>query len=127
MNHCRALAVAAGLTLVAGACGSPSSSETATTVAEAPGPDEPRDASPSTATDEPIDESMEEPALPDGDAVEPAAGDDAPPTEAAEPAAAVDSVLPDVDVVDLATGETVNLASFAPADRPILLWFWAPH
>lgn len=35
--------------------------------------------------------------------------------------------LPDVNVVDLATGEEVNLASFAPTDNPIVLWFWAPH
>lgn len=35
--------------------------------------------------------------------------------------------LPSVEVVDLATGDTVLLSSFAPADRPIVLWFWAPH
>lgn len=36
------------------------------------------------------------------------------------------SDLPDVTVVDLAGGE-FRLASLAPSDRPIVLWFWAPH
>ncbi len=40
---------------------------------------------------------------------------------------AVTSPLPAVDVLDVATGETVNFASLIPADRPVLLWFWAPH
>ncbi|WP_419925819.1 hypothetical protein [Candidatus Poriferisocius sp.] len=51
------------------------------------------------------------------------AAESAPQTEAPAPA----SDLPSVDVVDLATGDTVNLAGFAPSDRPIVLWFWAPH
>lgn len=46
----------------------------------------------------------------------------APPTTAA-----VTSPLPAVDVLDVATGDTVNFASLIPADRPVLLWFWAPH
>lgn len=37
------------------------------------------------------------------------------------------SDLPAVDVRDVHTGATVDLASLVPADRPILLWFWAPH
>ena len=35
--------------------------------------------------------------------------------------------LADVEVIDVATGDLVNLKSFAPADKPIVLWFWAPH
>ncbi|WP_420620338.1 hypothetical protein [Candidatus Poriferisocius sp.] len=46
-------------------------------------------------------------------------------TETAAPAPASD--LPSVELVDVATGATVNLASFAPADQPFVLWFWAPH
>ena len=46
-------------------------------------------------------------------------------TETAAPAPASD--LPSVELVDVATGATVNLASFAPADLPLVLWFWAPH
>ncbi|MDE0605356.1 MAG: hypothetical protein OXI18_13215 [bacterium] len=48
-----------------------------------------------------------------------------PATETAAPVPASD--LPSVELVDVATGATVNLASFAPSDRPIVLWFWAPH
>jgi hypothetical protein len=34
--------------------------------------------------------------------------------------------LPGVAVVDLATGDQVDLASYVPADRPVLVWMWAP-
>jgi hypothetical protein len=37
------------------------------------------------------------------------------------------SPLPAVDVTDVATGGTVQLASLLPADRPLLVWMWAPH
>lgn len=37
------------------------------------------------------------------------------------------SLLPNVDVVRVDTGESVNLSSLAPTDRPMVLWFWAPH
>ncbi len=46
-------------------------------------------------------------------------------TQSGDPPPASD--LPSVDVVNVATGATVNLASFAPADQPLVLWFWAPH
>lgn len=40
----------------------------------------------------------------------------------------VRTVLPSVEVVALATGESVDLRSVDPGgDRPLLLWFWAPH
>jgi len=48
-----------------------------------------------------------------------------PATESAAPS--VESDLPSVELVDVATGANVNLASFAPADRHLVLWFWAPH
>lgn len=35
-------------------------------------------------------------------------------------------ILPDVTVDDLAGG-TVQVSSLAPAERPTLVWFWAPH
>lgn len=37
------------------------------------------------------------------------------------------NVVPDVAVLDVATGDTVDLGGLIPAERPILLWFWAPH
>lgn len=35
--------------------------------------------------------------------------------------------IPDVDVIDVRTGDTVSLQSLAPSDTPLLFWFWAPH
>ena len=35
--------------------------------------------------------------------------------------------LPAVTVVNVVSGESFVLSSLAPADRPILAWFWAPH
>jgi len=35
--------------------------------------------------------------------------------------------LPDLSVTDVGTGTDVALPSLVPADRPVLLWFWAPH
>lgn len=48
------------------------------------------------------------------------------PTAAAEPQPPPPSDLPEVVVVDLGGGEQY-LPALAPSDRPILLWFWAPH
>lgn len=38
-----------------------------------------------------------------------------------------DNVVPELDVLNVGTGDTVDLGSLVPAQRPILLWFWAPH
>ena len=92
------LALAICLALSATACGD-STDGPATAPTEAPAP---------TATQAPAPEPAPE-------AV----------TEPADPPPASD--LPSVDVVNVATGATVNLASFAPADQPLVLWFWAPH
>ena len=35
--------------------------------------------------------------------------------------------LPDVIVRDVAAAIDVPLTGLLPADRPLLLWFWAPH
>jgi thiol-disulfide isomerase/thioredoxin len=51
------------------------------------------------------------------------------PKEKKEPEPEVDtsnSVLPSVQVKDVAGGE-VDLAGLVPSERPILLWAWAPH
>ena len=34
--------------------------------------------------------------------------------------------VPDVDLVDISTGETVNFRSFVTGDKPLLLWFLSP-
>jgi len=51
-------------------------------------------------------------------------GSQTPPSAAAE---SFNSVLPDVEVVRIATNEELLLSSLTPSDRPLLLWFWAPH
>ena len=33
--------------------------------------------------------------------------------------------VPDVDLVDLSSGKTVNLRSVFTGDKPVMLWFWA--
>ncbi len=42
------------------------------------------------------------------------------------PAAAAGD-MPDLDMVSVYTGETVNLQSLVSGETPTLLWFWAPH
>lgn len=42
-------------------------------------------------------------------------------------AASARNQLPDVTVIDVATGSEVNLRALVPADNPLVLWFWAPH
>lgn len=38
-----------------------------------------------------------------------------------------DNVIPELGVLNVGTGDTVDLGNLVPAPRPILLWFWAPH
>ncbi len=39
-----------------------------------------------------------------------------------------ENVFPDIDVVEITTGGSLNLKQeLAGGDRPVLLWFWAPH
>lgn len=47
--------------------------------------------------------------------------------KATPPASSPKSALPQVTVDDVGTGAKVALASLAPAARPLLVWFWAPH
>ncbi|WP_420637917.1 hypothetical protein [Candidatus Poriferisocius sp.] len=51
----------------------------------------------------------------------------APAAPAPEPTPLPASELPSVTVVNVATGADTDLADLAPADRPLVLWFWAPH
>ena len=92
--------------LVIGACGSTSTAKTATDGAKV-----------STPTTERVGASLTSPpSHPLGTAVE------APTTTAA-----LSSPLPSIEVLDVATGKRVQLATFLPSNRPVLVWFWAPH
>lgn len=50
-----------------------------------------------------------------------------PAAEQSTPPPAADQALPAVQVIDLANDARVNVASLAPADKPVLVWMWAPH
>lgn len=64
---------------------------------------------------------------PDGSPVTVQPADPSPrPDLPADPASA-QSPLPSVTVRNVGTGEWVQLTDFLPSDRPVLLWFWAPH
>jgi hypothetical protein len=65
--------------------------------------------------------------LPDGVALpEPAAGPV--PQLAVSPEAELSSPLPDIAVRQLnGDGGWVQLKNELPADKPLLVWFWAPH
>ena len=42
-------------------------------------------------------------------------------------AVTVSADVPDLEMDDVATGSRVRLASLVTGDKPLLLWFWAPH
>jgi cytochrome oxidase Cu insertion factor (SCO1/SenC/PrrC family) len=44
----------------------------------------------------------------------------------AAPAAAIASVYPDAQVIDLASGKDVSLASLSAEGKPTLIFIWAP-
>ena len=35
--------------------------------------------------------------------------------------------VPDLDMIDVYTGATVNLRSLVDNTKPLLFWFWTPH
>ncbi len=108
----------AGAAIVIGLLASACGAETTTTVDAAPASDQTAgDAAPAS---EPVGPA------------EPAADESAETTEEAsaadEPAAVTQHLFPDLDTVNIVDGSTINLAAeLAGGDKPILLWFWAPH
>lgn len=81
----------------------------------------------------PVDDAAAQSATPSAPATD-ASSSDSDPTEAVEAegsdevAAPIENLFPDVDVLNVADGSTVNLAAeLGGDDRPTLLWFWAPH
>lgn len=117
----RSLALIVAIALGASACGSGGESTSptlaTTSPAEAAGDSADDGASPSADADDPADTS----APPGTQTSEPAVEDPAS-EESGE------NLFPDIDVVNIADGSTLNLAAeLGGADRPTLLWFWAPH
>ena len=40
---------------------------------------------------------------------------------------AVATDIPDLEFINVSSGELVNLRSFVPSETALLFWFWAPH
>jgi len=119
------VATIVALGLIASACGA-AATESDTAASET----SPSDAAAETTTDDSAaddsaaDDSAAEAGAEDGSA----AGDDATEGDAADDVAATENLFPDIDVVNIVDGSTVNLAQeLGGGDKPVLLWFWAPH
>lgn len=70
----------------------------------------------------------ERPDLPVGGTTPGSTPGSAPGTASGTPAtSAPEPVLPVVTVWDVGAKQWVQLADFLPADKPLLVWFWAPH
>ena len=126
-------AVVAALAIFAAACGSDGDSASESTAQTIPSSQAPASAEGNTApqtdaeqgqtaTQQTAQPAAEASSAEDADSAADAATD---PTQPAE--APVNSVLPDVTVQRVSTGEELVLSSLTPADSPLLLWFWAPH
>ena len=48
-------------------------------------------------------------------------------SEGAAPAAGDVGDMPDLDMINLHTGEALNLQTLVTGQNGLLLWFWAPH
>lgn len=48
-------------------------------------------------------------------------------SKAGTPQLAADNFVPSAQVLDVISGETVDMQSIVPSDKPVLLWAWAPH
>lgn len=104
----------AAMVLIASACGG-ASSDTATADT---GRSEPAAAPQTTAPPE-SSTSADPAGTPEADSGDPAAETESDPGE---------NLFPDVDVVNVSDGATINLAGeLGGGDLPVLLWFWAPH
>lgn len=125
----RTIAIASSLALVVGACGGGADNSVETiAVAE----DAATDDAAAPTTDDTAPEGTAPAAEPPEAGVPSTEPDDAAaseePTaepEPEEPAGPND--LPAVVVRDVATGDEVDLSSFAPGELPFVVWFYAPH
>ena len=61
--------------------------------------------------------------------IEEGALDESPAEESAAPTPALAGPgdVPDLDMIDVHTGEAVNLQAVVTGETPLLFWFWAPH
>lgn len=119
------------LSISAAACGASETSTTPTLVTQAPAVESDGQTSGSSEA-APAEDSTPEGSTPENDTPEnntaeqnPAAEDAGESDETAAPAV---NLFPDIDVLNIADGATVNLASeLGGGDKATLLWFFAPH
>ncbi|MDH3398668.1 MAG: hypothetical protein OEM94_01525 [Acidimicrobiia bacterium] len=114
----RFIVILGAFAIAAAACASETSS-TASESTDAPGA-----VAPVLEDKGPITSAEDVPPAKEPTATSAPAGEESPDAATATPVA---SDLPSVEVIDLADDTTFNVASLVPSDRPIVLWFWAPH
>jgi hypothetical protein len=114
----RPVAFLIALSLGVAACGSgDGETSAAPTLAPAAEGNAPDSSEPDAASDEA--------GSTDSNVAEGTASEDSADAPAAEPAV---NLFPDVDVLNVSDGSTINLAAeLGGGDKATLLWFWAPH
>ena len=104
---------------MAGACGS----DEATTVVEPTGTKAAEEAAPEAGA-----QTVDEGAADNGTVDEVTTDGSTADESAAEvPALAGPGDVPDLQMINMHTGTTVNLQSVVGGQTPLLFWFWAPH
>lgn len=124
-----ALALAAGLAFTACAAGStddaaPASDSTPTTAVTTPATDDPA-ATDDAATDTDTDEAAATDTAATGG--EPFAVRRELPLELTAASDIDTNLLPPIEVHDVGQDRMVNFRNIFPAERPVLLWMWAPY
>ncbi len=119
-HRARSKLVALGLLLSIGAAACGGGETAAPELGSAPQPSAPSSGADSTSSATSSDD------IAGSDA---STGSDAPTDDSGAAAdAGIVNLFPDLDVVNVADGNTVNLASeLGGGERATLLWFWAPH
>ncbi len=76
-----------------------------------------------------VDTAVQEPAGTSSEVGEGvSSGPEEPASSERSPDAPESSLFPNIEVVNVADSSTLNLSTeLAGGDRPVLLWFWAPH
>lgn len=119
----RLIALLLALSLGAAACGGGETADDAATGSDSSAPETSSDTDPDSdgaASDNNNDEGGAEEAEASSSDDGADAGSDEPP--------ATENLFPDVDVVNISDGSTINLATeLGGGDTPLLLWFFAPH
>ena len=111
--------------LAAGGCGGGSGSEGADAADGSPATVGGADSSPTAVPAE--TGAADEPQAPAESGGDQSASEGAGGEGANGAAIAVSADVPDLEMVDVASGSNVRLASLVTGDTPLLLWFWAPH